>query len=77
MPKPSASSPPQRSRQSIANTSAARCASGQVVLGHAPEEVHRSATPRVAARFSSRVAVPAATDDRDDHVGRQRARARR
>ena len=54
MPNPSASSPPQRSRHSIANTSAARCASGRSSSETRPRNRTRSARPRGAARFSSR-----------------------
>ena len=74
IPKPSASSPAQRSRQHIANTSARRVERGQVGVGDPPEEAHVRRAARAAragARSRPAPAIASCTSgrprDRVDH----------
>ena len=63
MPKPSCSSPAQRSRQSMAKQSATRVDRGQVVVGHPAEEAHRASVVRGEPLESAAVATGAGDGD--------------
>ncbi len=71
MPNPSTSRPPQRSRHSIANTSAARVQRRQVGVGHATEE------PHALVRARSRALALRGAVDRVPHRRSRAARRRR